>query len=784
MQKLADEYENSLNGLEFSQPCIKFISSVTATEKATDFGPSYWVQNLVSKVRFSDALISLCGIQQRTPNTYTMVEIGPHNALSSPIRETLTLTKPDHSRCTYLPSLVRNTDALHSTLRLAGKLFELGHMIDLQAVNTIDRDTSQSCVVMRNLPPYPWDHSTSYWHETRMSKLHRLRKYPYHDLLGLMNIGSSIHNPIWNITVGIDTHPWLRDHVIDNFMIYPGAGYICMALEGLRQIIQERQITGVVHQYKLRDVRFLKALVISDPPCKVELQLSMWPPRFEDGKHAAGLEDFLISSIAADGTWNKNCQGSIICEFDILDDSHGALEDDPKEINIKQQQVAQGVCTRKISGPDMYAELCSNGIIYGKCFATTKELDIGSSRALGVVVTPNILNCMPGRFMQPHLIHPTLLDALFHATVMLYLQQCASGPVMPVSIKEITITASNTALNMVDKELLASTHFYPVDSRAGIANIMAFPTGDNPQTIPAIAVSGLELCGIGDVSTRRSSSSPYTGFNITYQLVWDTDVDVLTSEILGFSKPAIPLPEMKMPPANFEEASCAAVSLYIKQCLAQIDDQIAEISAPHLVHYYHWAKKYAASQGSQRLIAGLSGLQAAQNLAELHRLGVEGEIICKIGNDLPSILSGTTDPLALLLEDGLLYRQYAESPFSCQCNSFLVTFIELLAFKYPRLNVLEIGAGTGGTTLPLFKALGDRARLLFQCYDSADISSGFFESAKSSFRPWLHLIRYQTLNVEQDPVSQGFRSGSYDLIIASNVVHATADIGSSLANIR
>ena len=53
-----------------------------------------------------------------------------------------------------------------------------------------------------------------------------------------------------------------------------------------------------------------------------------------------------------------------------------------------------------------------------------------------------------------------------------------------------------------------------------------------------------------------------------------------------------------------------------------------------------------------------------------------------------------------MLEDNLLYRVYADDS-SVRCYTHLIDYLKRLSFKKPYMNILEIGAGTGGTTMPL-----------------------------------------------------------------------------------
>jgi len=67
-----------------------------------------------------------------------------------------------------------------------------------------------------------------------MSREHRLRQHSAHDLLGVRLPGTSNLNPIWRLNINPADLPWIRDHKVQSEIVYPAAGYICMAIEALR----------------------------------------------------------------------------------------------------------------------------------------------------------------------------------------------------------------------------------------------------------------------------------------------------------------------------------------------------------------------------------------------------------------------------------------------------------------------------------------------------------------------------------------------------------------------
>ena len=92
----------------------------------------------------------------------------------------------------------------------------------------------------------------------------------------------------------------------------------------------------------------------------------------------------------------------------------------------------------------------------------------------------------------------------------------------------------------------------------------------------------------------------------------------------------------------------------------------------------------------------------------------------------------------------------------------------------------NLGAGTGGATKAVLNVLGDN----YSSYTYTDISSGFFEKASELFKNHRSKMTFKTFNAENTPDSQGYNKGIYDVVIASNVLHATQTLQKTLENTR
>ena len=155
----------------------------------------------------------------------------------------------------------------------------------------------------------------------------------------------------------------------------------------------------------------------------------------------------------------------------------------------------------------------------------------------------------------------------------------------------------------------------------------------------------------------------------------------------------------------------------------------------------------------------------------------------RCGSALPDVLRGRADPLTLLFSSGSPTPGdlYLKAPVARAANRILRETVRALVAGLPddrRLRVIEIGAGTGSATAAILPELSEGR---FD-YTYTDISAGFFADAEARFGGPEASIDYRPLDIEKDPIDQGFDLHGYDLIIASNVLHATRYLQETLAH--
>ena len=189
-------------------------------------------------------------------------------------------------------------------------------------------------------------------------------------------------------------------------------------------------------------------------------------------------------------------------------------------------------------------------------------------------------------------------------------------------------------------------------------------------------------------------------------------------------------------------------------------------------------------------VTGAAGEDGAaedgERLAEAHpEHRHEIALVNRCGRELAAVLRGTRDPLQVLFPDGALDAAegvYRDSPFSRGYNETIQSVLAQVLSELPAdesLRILEVGAGTGGTTAALLPLLEHRNAT----YTFTDVSQGFMAHARGRFGRF-GFVEYRVLDLERPPEQQEFGPGQYHVVIAANVIHATRELRTTLAHVR
>ncbi|AHM66821.1 polyketide synthase [Paenibacillus polymyxa SQR-21] len=159
---------------------------------------------------------------------------------------------------------------------------------------------------------------------------------------------------------------------------------------------------------------------------------------------------------------------------------------------------------------------------------------------------------------------------------------------------------------------------------------------------------------------------------------------------------------------------------------------------------------------------------------------------------LPEILTGNipaTDIVfpqsSMKLVEGIYKNSPAADYFNEVLGDIVVSYLNERLKHDPSgsIRIIEIGAGTGGTSAMLFRKLRPyQEHIREYCY--TDKSRAFLLHAQKEYGPQNPYLTYKIFNVEESAVGQDIETGGYDIAIATNVLHATRNIRQTLGNVK
>ncbi|KAL4961866.1 type I polyketide synthase [Aspergillus stella-maris] len=591
-----------------------------------------------------------------------------------------------------------------------------------------DIDLSTLCKgkTLADLPPYQWHHTNRFWSESRVSRNWRFRQHAHHDILGSQIPDGNDTEPLWRSVIYLENVPWLSGHVMDDRIVFPRAAYIAMAGEAIRQL------TGQA-DYSLRQVDFCAEIEVKENQA-LELLTQFRPSR------QPGWYEFTITS-HADEAWKRICAGQ----------ARGG-QDRPLEVS----QVNPG--SRKIKENALARAMVKLGVKHGPRIRGLEKIaaNITSSEATAEIEDTR------GQQESSYSIHPCTIDSI----IQLFNVANARGHqidhlTVPTYVGEINVRPSSGSLAV--HTTIHSTQSGVVEGEAA-----GFCDGN-----PVLFIENIQL----SLAKRRDSRGPDP--HAGARLVWQPDID------------AADLNSLITQTADMSDSLFLVEELAVA-CMIESEQHVPNDATPqHLVKYHQWLgmQRKTAEKGEYRniescqAIASMSSTDRKQYIDKLYQAALNtpardvATAVFRICHESVGLFEGTVDALNLLHKDNLLSAVYGFQ--LCDLNDFF----RLFAHNRPCMKVLEIGAGTGGLTATILPALHSlHAERLYKSYTYTDISPGFFGSAQERFKDY-DGITYCRLDITADIAGQGF-DASYDLIIASNVLHATPDLQKTLAYVK
>ncbi|KAK4446906.1 BcPKS16, polyketide synthase [Podospora aff. communis PSN243] len=200
-------------------------------------------------------------------------------------------------------------------------------------------------------------------------------------------------------------------------------------------------------------------------------------------------------------------------------------------------------------------------------------------------------------------------------------------------------------------------------------------------------------------------------------------------------------------------------------------------------------------RGKQSISAIPVSQQVYEELVRDHpAYAIEARLMALTGPKLAECLRGDADPIKLLFGSAAaaktLEEYYGRSPMLSTLTSQLVAFImgsaEGKQTQPTRLRILEVGAGTGGTTAELtarLATLNTSGNTRVE-YTFTDVSSTMISKAKARFSDYAEWMSFERLDLEKALPSSSPLHGAFDIIIGTNCVHATSDRVSTVRRLR
>ncbi|KAI0204850.1 reducing type I polyketide synthase 10 [Astrocystis sublimbata] len=385
------------------QHAATMVSSVTGEAKVSGFGPAYWRQNLESQVKFSAAVAEI----YKSNGQHCYVEVGPHSSMELPVKQTLQKSGMADADFKYAAPIKRFSNALTTTLSFAGKLWIFGYSINWSLVNGLHNSSSKSrghYRVLTDLPPYRFNYGKLLWSESRASIEYRQRRYPRHELLGSLVPGGNGQDFTFRNILRLGDVSWLGDHKLEETVVFPGAGYLAMAMEAVMQGAEIDRDAEKSLSFRFENVNITNALTLSqDHGAETEIFTSLQKSPITNASSSFIWWDFGISSYQ-DGVNVPHVKGAIAV-------SREAVELD------SLYQAPEGVL-EPTAKRTWYKRMVKEGLNFGPEFQSIEEFVTPRMKMHSYASAKAPLKKACGDVLSIYPIHPITLDAMMQTAIV------------------------------------------------------------------------------------------------------------------------------------------------------------------------------------------------------------------------------------------------------------------------------------------------------------------------------------------------------------------------------
>ncbi|HZI11301.1 MAG TPA: type I polyketide synthase, partial [Myxococcus sp.] len=445
MEPLRGELLESLVDLKPSATAVLPLYSTVTGQRAQgpELDGGYWWLNVREPVYFAAATYKMLEDGYRV-----FLEIGPHPVLSNSIQE---CSQQRSVTVRALPTLRRGGDDHQNLLGAVGALYTAG-------VEPGWGTLAPAPSTPVKLPTYPWDRQAN-WEESAEARADRLDRST-HPLLGRRQVTPQ---PAWHGQVDRNAPGYLVDHAIQGAVVFPGAGYLELGLQALRQATG--RATGSV---ELCDIRFHSALFLREEP--TDLRTEVQP----DG---LGFTIFSRTGVTEPG-WHRHASGSMRSAA-------------PRPVGGGRLHALQAAFSTAevLEAEECYTRLRALQFEYGPAFQGLRRLALRDGEALARIE--------PGtegvRALAGYELVPPQLDACFQALIAATQATGAPGTVfLPVGIERLAVHGPLTGT------LWAHGRMRRVDRRAMVGDLDIYAEdGRLRVSLEGLRVKALEAEGDG-----------------------------------------------------------------------------------------------------------------------------------------------------------------------------------------------------------------------------------------------------------------------------------------------